>query len=69
MKTAPFKNMRGCPPCVGCPDRKQPCSDHCRKPEYLAWKAEREKVRKNRAKYDTTTNYVRDAVERNRRNV
>lgn len=39
-------------PCRGCPDRYQACSDHCQKPEFLAWKAEQEKIRKNRAAYN-----------------
>jgi len=38
-------------PCRGCPDRYPACSDHCQKPEFLAWKAEQEKIRKNRAAY------------------
>ena len=29
-------------PCKNCPDHRQPCSDHCQKPEYLAWKDEKE---------------------------
>ena len=38
-------------PCHGCPDRYYACSDHCRKDSFLAWKAEQEKIRKNRAAY------------------
>lgn len=38
-------------PCKGCPDRYRACSDHCKKPEYLKWKAEQETIRKNRKNY------------------
>ena len=38
-------------PCKGCPDRYPACSDHCQKPEYLAHKAEQEKIRKARRAY------------------
>lgn len=33
-------------PCKNCPEHRQPCSDHCQKPEYLAWKDENEKINK-----------------------
>ena len=36
-------------PCKNCPDHRQPCSDHCQKPEYLAWKDENEKINKRDA--------------------
>ena len=36
-------------PCKGCTARYPACSDHCTKPEYLAYKAEQETIRKNRA--------------------
>lgn len=45
-----WRSSRGCP-CQGCPDRYRACSDHCRKPAFLAWKAEQETIRKNRAAY------------------
>lgn len=38
-------------PCKGCPDRYIACSDHCRKPEYLAWKEEQAKIRKAKQDY------------------
>ena len=40
-------------PCKGCPDRVPACSDHCKKPEFLAWKEEQEKIRQNRNAYNT----------------
>lgn len=38
-------------PCQGCSDRYRACRDHCKKPEYLKWKAEQETIRKNRRNY------------------
>lgn len=38
-------------PCRYCQDRYPACSDHCKKPEFLAWKAEQETIRENRRKY------------------
>lgn len=54
-------------PCMSCPDNHQPCSDHCTKPEYLAYKAEQETIRKNKAAYNGMNNYVFRQSERNRR--
>ena len=39
-------------PCHGCPDRYPACSGHCEKPEYLAWRAELKRVKKNRRQYE-----------------
>lgn len=38
-------------PCKGCPDRYPACSDHCRKPSFLTWKAEQQKIREARRAY------------------
>lgn len=38
-------------PCKGCPDRYRACSDHCKKPEYLAFREEQDRIRKARAAY------------------
>ena len=54
-------------PCNGCPDRYTACSDHCTKPEFLAYKAEQETIRKNRAAYSGMNDYVFRQSERNRR--
>lgn len=43
---------RGVSPCKGCPDRYPACSDHCKKPEYLKWCAEKELIDKNRKAYN-----------------
>lgn len=40
-------------PCKGCPDRYPACSDHCKKPALLSWRAEQELIRKNREQYTT----------------
>lgn len=54
-------------PCQGCPDRYTACSDHCLKPEFLAWQAEQETIRQNRAAYNSMNDYVFRQSERNRR--
>lgn len=54
-------------PCKGCPDRYPACSGKCEKPGFLAWKAEQEKIKQARAKYDETTSYTVDQVLKNRR--
>lgn len=38
-------------PCKGCPDRYTACADHCRKPEYLAWREEQARIRKAKQAY------------------
>lgn len=43
---------RGVSPCKGCPDRYTACSDHCKKPEFLKWLAEKKLVAKNRRAYE-----------------
>lgn len=59
--------QRGGNPCYGCHDRHIACSDHCQKPEFLDWKAEQEKIKKNRREYNVTTDYVRGQIQKNRR--
>lgn len=54
-------------PCYGCPDRYTACSDHCRKPEFLEYRAELETIRRNRAAYDLTTGYTANEIRKNRR--
>lgn len=46
-------NLRrdNCPCRPDCPDRRIACSDYCRKPEYLAWKAEGLRIRQARQAY------------------
>lgn len=38
-------------PCRGCSDRHRACSDHCQKPEYMAYREELETIKRNRRKY------------------
>lgn len=38
-------------PCNGCPDKVPACSDHCQKPDYLAFRERLDTIRKNRQKY------------------
>lgn len=50
------KPIRDEPPCKGCTERFTACSDHCPKDErgefgYKAWRAEIDKVKKNRRDY------------------
>lgn len=54
-------------PCNGCPDRYTACSDHCQKPAFQDWKAEKETIRKNKAAYSCMNDYVFRQSERNRR--
>ena len=51
-KNAIRLSIRDDTPCHGCPDRYPACSGHCEKPEYLAWRAELKRVKKNRRKYE-----------------
>ena len=39
------------PPCKDCVSRYPGCSDHCQKPEYQAWRAERDRIKKNMKSY------------------
>lgn len=54
-------------PCRGCPDRYPGCSDHCTKPEKLAWNEEQETIRRNRAKVRDNDAYTVDAIRKSRR--
>lgn len=38
-------------PCKGCPDRYPGCSDHCQKPEHLAWREELARIKKAKDNY------------------
>ena len=48
-----YNPCKGCPPrSAEHPDGRTPgCSDHCKKPEYLAWKEEQETIRRNKRNY------------------
>ena len=38
-------------PCHHCKDRYTACSDHCQKPEFIAWKEEQARIRQARQQY------------------
>ena len=48
-----IRTTRGGNPCNGCPDRYPGCADRCRKPEYLAYREELERIKKARAAYQS----------------
>lgn len=54
-------------PCKGCPDRYTACSDHCKKPDFIAWKAEQKMIRENRRAHYALVDYTRKQVQKNRR--
>lgn len=61
-------NRRGGSPCRGCPDRYIACSDHCRKPAYLAWKEESCRIAQARRAYNRQKDdAVRHSEQRRRR--
>lgn len=54
-------------PCYGCPDRYPGCSDHCRKPDFLAWKEKRKKIAEAKEANRSIESYTADAIRKNRR--
>lgn len=62
-----LRSSRNIPPCKGCPDRYLACSDHCQKPGYLAYKAERDKIREARKKESAAWAYTANEIKKNRR--
>lgn len=60
-----FSSRKG-NPCKGCPDRYPACSGHCKKPEYLKWKAEQDLIRKNRKAYKDAWAYPAREILKNR---
>lgn len=53
-------------PCKGCAERYPGCSDHCEKEDFLAWKAEQERIRENRRKYRSPAWLFREQNDRRR---
>lgn len=64
---AELRTSRNVPPCKGCPDRYTACSDHCLKPEFLAWREQMDVIRRNRSKDMTINAYQADQIRKNRR--
>lgn len=54
-------------PCKGCPDRYTACSDHCKKPAFIAWKEEQAKIREARHRESSIWGYTADEIQKNRR--
>lgn len=54
-------------PCQGCPDRYPACSDHCKKPEYIAWKTEQNRIREARQRESHIWGYTAREIRKNRR--
>ena len=54
-------------PCKGCTDRYPGCSDHCRKPAFLDYRAEQQLIRENLRKYNSMYGYMMKEIEKNRR--
>ena len=54
-------------PCYKCPDRYTACSDHCQKPDYLAWREKKRRIREARKAEGETAAYTLKQIRRNRR--
>ena len=54
-------------PCMNCPDRYPACSDHCKKPEFLAQKERNERLREARRREGIINGYTVDQVRKNKR--
>lgn len=54
-------------PYQGCPDRYIACSDHCTKPDFLAWKAKQAKMREARQRESHIWGYTANEIRKNRR--
>lgn len=69
MSNTPWRDSggRNRPPCSRCPDKKPACSDQCKKPEFLAWKEEKEKIARAKAEGRDVDTYIVDQVCKNRR--
>ena len=51
-------------PCRGCPKRVPGCSDKCKEPAFLKWKAEQDLIRKNRKAYNEGCWYREEPYEK-----
>ncbi len=54
-------------PCKGCPDRYPACSDHCQKPEFLAFRADRARIRETQRRESELLSYTLGEIRKNRR--
>ena len=62
----PYRNKRPHPCSKDCSGRQIACQDHCQRPEYLAWKAEQEKIREARRNYRSPVYVRQESVNRKR---
>lgn len=69
MSDTPWRDSggRNRPPCGKCPDRKPACSDHCRKPVFLKWKEQQQKIVQARIAKHQVDGYTADQIRKNRR--
>lgn len=54
-------------PCKGCPDRYPACSDHYQKPEFLAFRADRARIRETQRRESELLSYTLGEIRKNRR--
>lgn len=54
-------------PCKDCPDRYPACSDHCKKPEFIAWKEEQARIREAKRRESEIWGYTANEIRKNRR--
>lgn len=54
-------------PCYGCSDRHIACSDHCQKPEFIAWKEEQDRIREAKRLESAIWGYTANEIRKNRR--
>ena len=47
----PLRSKQKLSPCYGCPDKEPACSGHCKKPEYLKYRAEQERIKAAKKAY------------------
>lgn len=50
-----------------CPDRYPACSDHCKKPEFIAWKEEQARIREAKRRESEIWGYTANEIRKNRR--
>ena len=69
MSETPWRDTesRNKPPCQGCRDRYLACSDHCKKPQFLAWKEEKWRIDQAKMADRSINSYTADQIRKNRR--
>lgn len=54
-------------PCLNCPDRTPGCSDHCKKPDFLNFRAKQAKIREAQQREKAIWGYTANEIRKNRR--